>query len=86
MSVLPTPEGPNKRIDYIFNYDFKIVNEVSGTYTHHLITTLETELTDWLDFDISFAWDRIQNPTPNADGTVPEQNDFYLITSLGIDF
>jgi putative salt-induced outer membrane protein YdiY len=75
-----------KKIDYIFKYDFQIVNEVSGTYTHHLISTLETELTEWLDFDISFVWDRIKNPTANADGTVPEQDDYYLITSLGIDF
>jgi putative salt-induced outer membrane protein YdiY len=75
-----------KRIDFIFKYTFQILNEASGTYTHHSITTLETELTEWLDFDTSFVWDRTQDPTPEADGTVPEKDDFYFIFSLGIDF
>ena len=75
-----------KTIDFIFNYAFQILNKASGTYTHHSITTLETELTEWLDFDTSFIWDRIQNPRPDDDGTVPEKDDFYLIFSLGIEF
>ena len=75
-----------KSIDFIFNYSFQILNDASGTYTHHSVTTLETELTEWLDFDTSFVWDRVQNPTPDNDGTVPEQDDFYLIFSLGIEF
>jgi putative salt-induced outer membrane protein YdiY len=75
-----------KRIDFIFKYTFQILNEASGTYTHHSITTIETELTEWLDFDTSLVWDRTQDPTPEADGTFPEKDDFYFIFSLGIDF
>jgi hypothetical protein len=75
-----------KRLDLKANYNFNIVNEESGTYIHHVITTLETELTKWLDFDISFVWDRTQDPTPRADGTIPEQNDFQVIFSIGVDF
>ena len=75
-----------KRIDFIFNYTFQILSEASGTYTHHSVTTLETELTEWLDFDTSFVWDRVQNPTRDDDGTVPKKDDFYLILSLGVDF
>ena len=75
-----------KSMDFIINYSFNIVNEASGSYTHHSITTLETELTKWLDFDISFVWDRIKEPTPNADGTVPEPDDYKLIFSLGVDY
>lgn len=74
-----------KRVDFDFLYNFQILNEASGTYTHHLVTTFETELTKLLDFDISFVWDRVQNPTPEADGTIPKQDDFYLIFALGID-
>ncbi len=55
-------------------------------YTHHMVTALETELTDWLDLDVSFVWDRIQDPQANADGTVPKQNDYYFILGLGIEF
>ena len=75
-----------KTVDLNSRYEFQILNEESGTYTHHFVVALETELTSWLDFDVSFVWDRIKDPQPEADGTVPKSNDFYLILSLGIDF
>jgi hypothetical protein len=74
------------KIDFDFLYNFQIVNEKSGTYNHHLVATLSTELTSWLDFDISGVWDRTQDPQPNEDGTVPEKDDYYLIFALGVDF
>jgi len=73
------------KVDFDFNYRFQIMNEVSGRYSHHLVAAFETELTRWLDFDISFIWDRTQNPQPEADGRVPQQDDFFLIFGLGID-
>jgi hypothetical protein len=75
-----------KAVDLDLLYNFQIVNKESGTYNHHFIATLETEITNWLDFDVSFVWDRIRDPQPNADGTVPEQDDYYLILGLGVDF
>jgi len=75
-----------KTIDLKANYNAQFVNEASGSYIHHFITTLETELTRWFDFDISFVWDRTKDPVPREDGSVPEQDDFQLIFSLGIDF
>jgi len=75
-----------KTVDFDFLYNFQILNEASGTYTHHMVAAFETELTRWLDLDISFVWDRIQDPQPNADGTEPKQDDFYLIVGLGIEF
>jgi putative salt-induced outer membrane protein YdiY len=75
-----------RKIDLKAGYTFYIVNQASGSYTHHIITTLETELTKRFDFDISFVWDRTKDPTPNADGTIPKSNDFQLIFSIGIDF
>lgn len=74
-----------QKTDYDFRYNFQILNEDSGTYTHHLVATIGTDLTNWFDFDISVVWDRIQNPTPADDGVTPEQDDFYLILSFGID-
>ena len=75
-----------KTVDFDFLYTFQILNEASGTYTHHMVAAFETELTRWLDLDISFVWDRIQDPQPDADGTEPKQDDFYLIVGLGIEF
>jgi putative salt-induced outer membrane protein YdiY len=76
----------NTKVDLKAGYTLYIVNQASGSYTHHIITTLETELTKRLDFDVSFVWDRTKDPTPKADGTIPQSNDFQLIFSLGIDF
>ncbi len=74
-----------KTIDFNTRYNFSIVNEESGTYTHHAIATVEIELTSILDFDISFVWDRTQDPQTRADGTVPKQDDFQLLFTLGVD-
>lgn len=75
-----------KAVDFDFRYSLQIINKESGTYTHHLVAAFETELTGWLDFDVSFVWDRTEDPTLGADGTVPEKDDYYLIFGLGIEF
>ena len=75
----------SKTIDFNARYNFSIVNQESGTYTHHAIATVEIELTSILDFDISFVWDRTQDPQTRADGTVPKQDDLQLLFMLGVD-
>jgi len=75
-----------KAIDFIFAYRFFIVNEESGTYTHHLLTGLEFELTSLLDFDFTLVWDRIEDPRPDSNGIEPEKDDFRLTFGLGFDF
>ena len=74
-----------RTVDFNAGYDFSIVNQESGTYTHHAIATFEIELTDILDFDISFVWDRTQDPQVRADGTVPKRDDFQLLLTFGVD-
>ena len=76
----------NSKMDLILGYSTVIGNQASGGYTHHAIATLETELLSWLDFDTSFIWDRIQNPTPGSDGITPEKDDFRFIIGLGLDY
>ena len=74
-----------KTVDFNGRYNFSVVDEESGTYTHHAIATFEIELTDVLDFDVSLVWDRTQNPQTRADGTVPKKDDFQLLFTLGVD-
>ncbi|MFC1579423.1 YdiY family protein [Thermodesulfobacteriota bacterium] len=73
-------------LDFNFQYTLQLANKQSGRYTHHMVAMLETELTEWLDFDITTVWDRTQNPQPEANGMIPKKDDFYLIFSLGINF
>ncbi len=76
----------NDTVNFDFLYNFQLVNERSGSYNHHLVATLETALTKFLNFDVSFVWDRTETPQPREDGTLPDPNDYYLIFSIGADF
>ena len=73
-------------MDFFFDYKFYVVNQESGTYTHHLLTGFEFEIFGDLDFDVSFVWDRTQDPRQNSDGTFPKQDDFRMIFGLGYSF
>ncbi len=73
-------------IDYLFNYSLQLLNERSGTYTHHFKTTLSTDFIENFDTDISLVWDHVQTPQQAADGSTPKQNDYQLIFSLAHDF
>ncbi len=73
-------------MDFHLNYSFYIVSEEAGTYTHHLLTGFEFDLTGDLDFDVDWVWDYIKDPRQNSDGDFPEQSDFRMMFSLGYSF
>ncbi len=73
-----------KTIDFIARYNIQVGNEASGGYTHHIILTVESEITGALDFDTSFIWDRTVHPTQAADGTSPVPNDYRI--TFGISY
>lgn len=73
-----------KKLDFIFNYNTTWGNEESGGYTHHLVSTFENEITGSFDFDVSFVWDHISNPTEADDGTTPQPDDYRM--TLGITY
>ncbi len=75
-----------KWLDFNYDYRFQIVNEENGTYNHHMEAGFNTDLTGPLSLNTSIVWDRIQDPRANADGDVPEQDDFKLIVGLAFDF
>ncbi|MBT8127849.1 MAG: DUF481 domain-containing protein [Gammaproteobacteria bacterium] len=75
-----------KKLDFIFNYSTTWGNRASGGYTHHLVTTFESEIIGSFDFDISFIWDHISSPTEADDGTVPLPDDYRLTVGIGYDF
>jgi len=73
-------------MDYEFSFSATFLDEESGTYQHHLVTTLSSDLTGNFDIDVSFVWDRTEDPPPLEDTTIPEQDDFRLLISLAYDF
>lgn len=71
-------------LDFIAKYNIQVGNNASGGYTHHIILTLESEITGALDIDTSFIWDRTSHPTEALDGTRPQENDYRL--TFGISY
>lgn len=39
-----------------------------------------------LDFDVTWVWDRIQDPRQNSDCSVPKQDAFRTMFGLGFSF
>jgi len=73
-------------LEFDGQYGMSLVNEKSGRYTHHLVASFETEITSLIDFDVSWTWDRTEDPQPLSDGTVPEQDDFRTTVGLTFEF
>ena len=73
-------------MDYLLAFQATFVDEASGKYQHHLLTTLSTDLIGDIDLDVSLVWDRTQNPPPNAAGETPEKDDYRLLVGIGFDF
>ena len=76
----------NKVTDLKYSYKFTLSDKETGRYKHHMVTTLENELTSWLDFDVSLIWDYLHVPQEKEDGEIPKRNDVQLLVGLGIDF
>jgi putative salt-induced outer membrane protein YdiY len=71
-------------LEFDGTYRLQVVNEESGTYNHHMVLSFETEITSLIDFDISWIWDRIEDPRADENGIVPQQDDFR--TTVGLTF
>ena len=53
---------------------------------HHYRSTLSFDVWGPLDFDVSFIWDRIEDPAKDNDGDQPDSNDFRLTVGIGLEF
>jgi putative salt-induced outer membrane protein YdiY len=76
----------NKKLDFIYSYNITWVENASGGYTHHMVTTFENEITGSFDLDVSFIWDHISKPTAADDGTVPLSDDYRLTVGISYDY
>ncbi len=52
----------------------------------HFLTEISFDLIWNFDFDVTFNWDRQFDPVADADGVVPEKDDFKIIVGLAWDF
>ena len=73
-------------VDLLLNYNMYIVNKESGTYVHHAEASLETELISNFTVDLSFFWDRTEEPVSNSSGQLPGKNDFKTMLAIGYTY
>jgi putative salt-induced outer membrane protein YdiY len=77
---------PLKDVDFDVLYQAGVtVPDPAGT-TMHGEVILSVEITKIFDLDVSWIWDRVQDPQPAEDGTIPEKDDVKLTVGIGIDF
>ncbi|MFT5806048.1 MAG: putative salt-induced outer membrane protein YdiY [Moritella dasanensis] len=74
------------QIDFELSYKITATESETGGYLQNAKLNFDIELTDVLDFDISFFWDRVNNPQLDIDGIRLEKNDFRIAFGLGVSF
>lgn len=52
---------------------------------HHGTVRLSLDVTDVIDVSFSTIFDRLEDPTPSEDGTIPYKSDLAMTASIGID-
>ena len=72
--------------DWDNQYRIQLVPTDFGQTSHHLESVLSFDIWGPLDLDVTFVWDRINSPEPDAGGVRPESDDVRLSVGLGLDF
>jgi hypothetical protein len=88
-AVIPTlrlEADPLRRVELDALYTAQLSGDNGKDSTQHGELILSIELTKVFDVDVSWIWDRVQNPSPNEDGSIPKKDDLKLSVGIGIDF
>jgi hypothetical protein len=75
-----------RRLKFTETIGIALTSEQAGLYSHHAVSTLEFEIKRYLDLDVSFVWDYLQNPQPESSGVLPQHSDFRLNVGVGVKF
>lgn len=88
-SVIPSMDldwDITKNIEWEFSWSSKIGIPDPKTSSHHASSDLSIDIyRDIFELVFSFVWDRVDNPQPFEDGSVPEKDDLKMVFSFGID-
>ncbi len=75
-----------ENIKYFLDYDVKFVSEDSGKRIHHLETGFKVALVGNLALDAKLIIDRVDDPLPDGDGEIPDEQDNLVIVGLNYSF
>lgn len=74
----------NDHVDLHLEYTGSLVATDLGLSSHHLLTSLTTDVTDAIDFGLRFVLDRIEQPVQRQDGSRPRSNDYQAVANVGL--
>ena len=77
---------PHDRVELDGLYRTQITFPDTGKTSQHAELILSLEVTKILDLDVTFMWDRLEDPEPDGDGERPEQDDYKLTVGISLDF
>lgn len=66
--------------------DDRLQEQEQGDLGGGKVTGCELEEAERTRIDVTFVWDRIQEPRPDSTGAVPQQDDYRLNFALSYDF
>jgi putative salt-induced outer membrane protein YdiY len=75
-----------KSLEFDLNYRAEVAVPDTENTNHYVVAKLSIDLISDFDLDVTFQWDRVGNPKPDSDGTIPENDDFRTTIGLGWDF
>lgn len=75
-----------KNLELTFHFNSHITLPDTDGTLYHTLLLFEYELTSLLDLDLSFTWDRVQEPQRDAEGNLPARDDLRTSIGLGIEF
>ena len=76
---------PIADVDWDTEYTLAAVVSDWGKTSHHLSSVFSFEVWGPLDLDVSFVWDRIEQPAEDADGEAPESDDLQLTVGVSLE-
>lgn len=76
----------SKRVDLDANFSLGLPVPKVNEAIYHFFGILSLEITDIFDLDLSFSWDRTENPEITSDGTRPKPDDFRTAIGIGAKF
>ena len=71
-------------IDFLFDYRLLFTKPEAGGLNQHFVTGLSFDAIGFLDFDVTFVWDRLDRPRPAANGDGAEAERLPLDLRPGI--
>jgi putative salt-induced outer membrane protein YdiY len=75
-----------KDVEFDFEYSLTAPFPDTEKYNHHVMGKWSLDLTSDLELDISFIWDRNNDQIQDANGNLPNADDYRIVVGFGLEF